>query len=74
MDRSLWQRGCSSNAADLTIAAKEANNNLFGETPLSAGMQFAGQAIFGVRVPAGRLHMSLLEGCTSQLHQLCEMS
>jgi len=39
MDRSLWQRGCSSNAADLTIAAKEAKNNHLGKTPLSAGMQ-----------------------------------
>jgi len=49
MDRSLWKRGCSSNAADLTIAAKD---NLFGETPLSAGVQVAGQAIFGLHVPA----------------------
>jgi len=52
MDRSLWKRGCSSNAADLTIAAKEVKNNLFGETPLSAGVQVAGQAIFGLHVPA----------------------
>jgi len=66
MDRSLWKRGCSSNAADLTIAAKEAKNNLFGETPLSAGVQVAGQAIFGLHVPAGRLHKSAAS--------LCEMS
>jgi len=61
MDRSLWKRGCSSNAADLTIAAKEAKNNLLVRHHFQQAKQYL-------------VFMSLPEDCTSQLHQLCEMS